>query len=82
MKNFLLGCLFILIILPIIDNLIALMSNQIQYLQCKIQKKIYDIKKQINLQQQEEDNKNQIGFQSSCIGYEIQNPGIQDDQDE
>ena len=80
MKNFLLGCLFILIILPIIDNVIALISNQFLLLQCKIQKKIYDIKQ--TFQTEQEENQNQIGFQTSCVGYEIDNPGLQDNQDE
>ena len=75
MKKFILGVFFTLIGLPLIDDIVIILAKQTELYSYKILKKIYDIKKTINddVLLSEEDGKNTIGFQTSCIGYEVEN---------
>ncbi len=77
MINFLLGMLFILVCLPVIENLNTLLANRVQLSSYRTTKKIYEIKKQlseIGVMEQQEQHKNPFGFQApDCVGYEIDN---------
>ena len=80
MKKFILGMLFTLLALPLIDDIVTILANKTQLYSYQIAKKINDIKKQIddNMNLQEENNP--IGFSTSCVGFEIDNPEIEEEE--
>ena len=84
MKNFLLGILFVFLGIPILQAIANSIEDNSQLLSCKTAKKIYNIKKQIQQQSsQEETSNSQIGFQTQCIGYEVNNENqFEEDEDE
>lgn len=75
MLYFLLGMLFVFLGVPIFGAIETFIQDMSNLISCKIAKKMYDIKKEINAQNiQEQSQDFQIGFQSAeCIGYEVDN---------
>lgn len=71
MFNFLMGMFFVLIISPLIEDFITFIGCLTELKQCKIAKEVYNIKKEIGLNGEEEEQQKQIGFQTDCVGYEI-----------
>lgn len=61
---FILGIVFIYIFIPIIDNLLAILSTLTEYINYKIAVKVYELKKKYNIEvdDDEEENSNPIGF--------------------
>ena len=65
MKNFIKGSLFVLLIIPIIDCIITILQQLSQHICTLIAKETYNVKK--NIEEEEEDCGNgiAIGFQAS-----------------
>ena len=80
---FILGVVFIYIFIPIIDNLLTVFSTFTEYLCYKFALKIYEIKKELNITDEEEDEKssNPIGFSTECIGFQMEKT-LGDEQEE
>lgn len=72
MKNFLLGTLFVFLGIPIFQFCSARIEDASQLLSYQNAKKIYQIKKQIEQQQGEQEGNCQIGFHTQCIGQQIE----------
>ena len=70
--NFLLyfisGIIFISLIIPLIENIVSILSTITEYVTYIYAAKIFKIKQQLNLDQ-EEQHKNPIGFQTEAIGF-------------
>ena len=77
MKKFVGGLLFALVGLPVLDDLVTMFSNYVELNSCKIAKKIYAIKKQIeqNFPEEQEETREPVGFQYTPIE-------IDDEEDE
>ena len=77
MKYFILGVLFTLIGMPIIDFFTTWLANQSELHSYKIAKKIHNIQNsmasQENEQIVEQKEKIPMGFATSCIGFEVNN---------
>ena len=71
---FILGIVFIYIFIPIVDNLLTVFSTFTEYLCYKFALKIYKIKKELNITDDEEEEKtiNPIGFSTDCIGFQVE----------
>ena len=84
MKNFLLGILFVFLGIPILQAIATSIEDNSQLLSCKTAKKIYNIKKEIEEQQQQPESSNPvIGFQTQCVGCEIENQDpFEEEEDE
>ena len=65
MKNFIKGSLFVLLIIPIIDCIITILQQLSQHICTLIAKETYNVKK--NIEEEDEDcgNSIAIGFQAS-----------------
>ncbi len=74
---FILGILFISIGIPLIENLMSIVSAFVEYVVYVYAFKIYKIKKQMNEKGQEKQTKYPMGFQTSVVGYELE----EDDDD-
>lgn len=74
MKNFLLGTLFALIGIPLCQFCATRIEDISQLLSYQNAKKIYQIKKEIEQQYggEEDEEGHQIGFQTQCIGYKVE----------
>lgn len=82
MLFFILGMFFILLVIPIIDNLMVLLTNYVSLILQKTAKKIYDIKKEIGEDLKNSEESSPIGFQTECIGYEIDSTLNNDEDDD
>ncbi len=73
---FILGILFISIGIPLIDNLMSILSTHTELIAYKVAFKIYKIKKEMKIDDddQEEQKKHPMGFQTSVVGYDIEEP--------
>ena len=69
---FILGIIFISFIVPLIENLLTIIATVTQYISYIYAAKIYKIKQQLGLTEQQEQKKNPIGFQTSAIGFSCQ----------
>ena len=63
---FLLGVLLALLIIPVLDNLMSVMSAWVEYKVYVLALKVYKIKQEIS-PSDEEQPKNPVGFQSTVI---------------
>ena len=65
MKNFIKGSLFVLLIIPIVDCIITILQQLSQHICTLIAKETYNVKK--NIEEEDEDcgNSIAIGFQAS-----------------
>lgn len=71
---FILGIVFIYIFIPIIDNLLTIFSTWTEYISYKLAAKVYKIKQQLNISnEQEEEKSNPIGFTTDCVGFQVEN---------
>lgn len=80
---FILGIVFIYIFIPIVDNLLGIISTWAQYTSFKFAAKCVKLKKQygIEVEQQEEESENPIGFvYTEAVGVP-QEPEIQIEED-
>lgn len=68
---FILGIIFISICVPLLQSLASIFSAIGQYVVYIFAFKIYKIKKEMNIEEQEEEQANQIGFATSVVGAEI-----------
>lgn len=72
---FILGIVFIYIFIPVIDNLLTIFSTWAEYISYKFAAKVYKIKQQLNItEDQEEEKSNPIGFATDCIGFQTEDP--------
>lgn len=72
---FILGILFISIGIPLIDNIMSIFSSYTQLFTYKIAFGIFKLKKEMNIDDDEQDSKKiPMGFQTSAVGYEIEEP--------
>lgn len=71
---FILGILFIIIINPILENLVAIVSAWAEYKIYTFALKVYQIKKEMGLDEGEEEQPSKkipMGFHTDVVGYEI-----------
>lgn len=78
MKKFIFGILFSYLILPFVQCLSSLISNETQLLNHKIARKTYKIKKEMGILQQE--NIDPIATQA--IGFTIEDPEQYEQEEE
>lgn len=72
---FILGILFISIGIPLIDNIMSIFSSYTQLLTYKIAFGIFKLKKEMHVDDDEQESKKiPMGFQTSVVGYEIEEP--------
>lgn len=79
---FILGIIFISICVPLLQSLASIFSAIGQYVVYIFAFKIYKIKKEMNIEEQEEEQANQIGFATSVVGAEIPVEYEEEEQDE
>ena len=80
---FILGAIFVSVVLPIIENLLSCLSSWSEYISYVFALKVYKIKQQINNgedSKQVEEEKTPMGFQTQAVGYYI--PGQNQEQEE
>lgn len=79
---FILGIIFVSVVLPVIENLLSCMSAWSEYVNYVFALKIYKIKEKLGVNVQIEENKNSkspMGFQqTNCIGFEIPKEDIEE----
>lgn len=81
MKKFLSGMLFALLGLSLLDDITAILTNLTQLFCYKIAKQTYQIKKQLAItQEDQQEQNNPIGFQTNCIGFQIESPQQEEEQ--
>lgn len=67
---FILGIVFIYVFIPIVDNLLTIFSTWTEYISYIYAAKVYKIKQELNMQQEEEEEShNPIGFATEAIGF-------------
>lgn len=80
---FILGIVFVTIVLPIMDNLITIIATYTEYIGYIIAAKTYKIKKELEINQdQKEDQHNIIGFSTDVVGFNIPNQEQEFDNDD
>lgn len=73
MKNFILGIIFVVLILPFFQYLSNILQYITEYVCYKIAQPTYEIKKRMGIEEEEEQETNPIGFCSTqAIGYDLQ----------
>ena len=74
--SFIFGILFGVLIFPVIEGLVSVISQRMQVsiykMELSIAKNKAEIQKLIQDQSEEEEESNPIGFQTQAIGYELQ----------
>ena len=75
MKNFFKGIIFISLFLPIVDGIVSLYNQIVEFLCLKIAAKSYAIKKSIEDEEQEQ-------IDSQAIGFHVLNAEDDDDEGE
>lgn len=78
MKIFILGILFVCLVLPIVEDVTALIHTLIEYLNSKIGYKIYLIQKEIQTLEQEQNNPES----TSVIGFSIDDKELEEEDQE
>lgn len=76
MINFLTGIIFIVLILPILENIMNIINYLVEYIDVKIAYKIYLIKEKIPDQEEGQDSFIQN------IGFQVPNEILEEDEDE
>lgn len=76
MINFLTGIIFIVLILPILENIMNIINYLVEYIDVKIAYKIYLIKEKIPDQEEGQDSFIQN------IGFQVPNEILDEDDDE
>lgn len=76
MINFLTGIIFIVLILPILENIMNIINYLVEYIDVKIAYKIYLIKEKIPDQEEGQDSFIQN------IGFQVPNEILDEDEDE
>lgn len=76
MKNFFKGIIFISLFLPIVDGIISLYNQLVEFICVKIAAKSYAIKKTIQSEEEQEPVETQV------IGFQVPNEIYEDDDDE
>lgn len=66
---FILGIVLVTIILPLIENIMSVFAAWTEYLVYKFAYKIYNLKKEMG--EEEEEEKRPMGFQTQAIGYQV-----------
>ena len=77
MKKFILGILFSYLGIPIMQCISSIISNKTQLINYKIAKQVYDIKKEMDLQQEE-----QPSISTQAIGFNVEDPQQYIEQEE
>ncbi len=81
---FILGILFIYLIIPLLDMAIGILNAKTQYTTYKYAFKIYQIKKQMGLEEQDQEQGGKIpmGFATEAVGFSVQTPDEFQEDDE
>lgn len=67
---FILGIVFIYVIIPIVDNLLTIFSTWTEYISYIYAAKVFKIKQELNIEEEEEEqHHNPIGFATDAIGF-------------
>lgn len=77
MKKFILGILFSYLGIPIMQCLSSILSNKTQLINYKIAKQVYDLKKEMNLLQEQQEP-----IATQAIGFNIEDPQQYIEQEE
>lgn len=76
---FILGVLLVSFILPLLENISSIISGFAEYVVYILALKIHKIKQQINPEENDEEEKAPIGFQTTAIGYELKDTEEEND---
>lgn len=82
---FVLGALFMLIGVPLLQALVSIVSAWSESIVYKFALKVYKIKEKMNLEDQEDQENNKkipMGFQTEVIGTVIEDPEYEEEQEE
>lgn len=79
MIEFIFGIVFILVVVPILQDIASIAGTVTELITYQLAEKIHKIQERIGELDDEEDNKNPIGFQTDLIGVPLDDDSNEDE---